>query len=123
MSANLSADKILNKFLDAFEALEFERLSDLLSEDNFRYVGPMDKFDNAKSFIADLVKYGQILKRIDRHRMFVQGNEVCALLTFVSTLEEIENTRMSIWVTVENEKIIQVEGFFDVRAYARMIGQ
>ena len=81
----------------------------------------MDRFHDARSFIADLVKIGQILRRIERRRLLVDGNEACAILTFVTTIPDIERTRVAEWITVEQGLIVRMEGFLDVRAYARML--
>ena len=113
-------EQLVTEFLDAFEARDFERVAGCLSDREFRYEGPMDQFDDALAFTRDLEKYGQILRGIERRRLFVNGSEACVVLTFVTTMSEIERTRMVVWVTVANGKIVRAEGFLDPRAYVRM---
>ncbi len=117
----MSTEQIIDAFLDAFLAQDFERASSYLSPDSFSYEGPMDRFDDAQSFIRDLEKYGQIIRTIERRRVFVDGNEACAILTFVTTIPDIERTRVAEWITVSDGLIVRMEGFLDVRAYARML--
>ncbi len=52
--------------------------------------------------------------------MFVQGDEVCAILTYETTMDELESTRMAHLIRVSEGRISSIESFFDVRAYARM---
>jgi ketosteroid isomerase-like protein len=115
-----SALDVVNKFFDAIEARDFERAQALLSADNFSYEGPIERFDNAAAFVQSLSRIGSILKGLKRWRMFIDGNEVCAILTYETTLEAIESTRIAHWVCVEHGRITRIESFFDARAYAEM---
>ncbi len=120
MPQPLTTEQVVHAFLDAFQAQDFERASRLLSQRSFTYEGPMDRFDSADAFLRDLEKYAQIIKRIERRRLFVDGDEACAILTFVTSISDIERTRVAEWITVKDGEIVRMEGFLDVRAYARM---
>jgi len=116
----LSTLDVVNSFFDAMEARDFERAETLLSADDFSYVGPIDNFDNAGAFIRDISRIGSILEGLNRRRMFVDGDEVCAIVTYETTLEVIESTRIAHWIRVEQGRITRIESFFDARAYAGM---
>lgn len=111
---------VVTEFLDAVETGDMVGAARVLSGDRFSYRGPIDHFTSADEFIADLSKLGSILRRIDRRRIFADGDEVCAIVTFVTTIEDIANTRAVHWVHVEEGRIVSIEGFLDARAYARM---
>lgn len=111
---------IVNAFLDAIENRDFDRARACLSSDGFSYQGPIDHFDDAHSFIKDISAIGTILERIERRRMFLDGDEVCAILTYETTLDELESTRIAHWIRVRHGRICRIESFFDARAYARM---
>ena len=115
-----SALDVVNKFFDAVEARDFERAQALLSADNFSYEGPIERFDNAAAFVQSFSRIGSILEALKRRRMFIDGDEVCAILTYETTLEAIESTRIAHWICVEQGRITRIESFFDARAYARM---
>lgn len=111
---------IVNAFLDAIEARDFDRAAAYLSSNGFSYQGPIDCFESADAFIKDISSVGTILERIERRRMFVDGDEVCAILTYETTIDELESTRIAHWIRVSDGHISRIESFFDVRAYARM---
>ena len=111
---------VVTEFLDAVESGDMVSAARVLSGDRFSYRGPIDHFTSADAFIADLSKLSSILRRIDRRRFFADGDEVCAIVTFVTTIEDIANTRAVHWVRVEDGSIVSIEGFLDARAYARM---
>ena len=111
----------VESFLDAFEHADFTRLAGLLAGDGFSFEGPIDRFDNPADFVRDLEKYALILKRIERRRLFVDGREACAVLTFVTSVANIERTRVVVWVHTDSAgRIVRIENFLDARAYARM---
>ena len=108
-------------FLEAFEHADFARVQSLLSREAFSYEGPIDRFEAVGPFIVDLEKYALILKRIERRRLFVDGHEACAVLTFVTSVSDIERTRAVVWVQTDDGGLItRIESFLDARAYARM---
>ena len=112
---------VVEDFLDAFERADFTRLAALLVSDGFSFEGPVDRFDDPADFVRDLEKYALILKRIERRRLFVDGREACAVLTFVTSVADIEQTRVVVWVRTDCAgRIVRIESFLDARAYARM---
>jgi len=112
--------EIVTRFLDAFEARDFEAARTLLSDGDFRYDGPIDHFENATAFIDNISNIGQILKRIERRRVFADGGDVCVICSFWTTIDEIKHTRVALWCSVKGARITRIESFLDVRAYARM---
>ena len=115
-----STSDVINAFLDAIESRDFDRASTFLSTERFNYRGPIDQFDDPKAFIEDISSIGTILKRIERHRVFVDDDEACVIATYFTTIEDLQSTQVAHWIRLEHGKITNVESFFDVRAYARM---
>lgn len=121
MTADQRTTDTIEAFLNAFESGDFEQIASCLSSERFEFEGPIDRFDSVPAFIQDLEKYALILKRIERRRLFVDGQEACAVLTFVTSVSDIERTRVVVWVnTDDNGKIVRIENFLDTRAYVRM---
>ena len=111
----------IETFLSAFEIGNFPVIAGCLASNGFEFEGPVDRFDDAGEFLRDLEKYALILKRIDRRRVFIDGREACAVLTFVTSVSDIESTRVVVWVKTDaNGQIVRIESFLDARAYARM---
>ncbi len=111
----------MEAFLDAFEDGDFARIASLIATDNFSYEGPIDRFERAVDFLDDLEKYALILKHIERRRLFIDGHEGCAVITFVTSVEDIQHTRAVVWVLTDADGLItRIENFLDARAYERM---
>jgi len=115
-----STRDIINAFLDAVENRDFDQALSFLSAEGFSYRGPIDHFEDPEAFIQDISSIGSILKRIERRRVFIEGNEACVIANYHTTMEDLKTTRVAHWIRLENSKITNVESFFDVRAYARM---
>lgn len=119
-SAEPSALELATAFFDAIEARDFERMDALLSAENFSYEGSIEKHDNAKDFVRSISRFGSILESIERRHMFVDGDDVCAILTYETSFDPIGSVRIAHWLRVDRGKIIRIESFFDARAYASM---
>ncbi|MGH8500907.1 MAG: nuclear transport factor 2 family protein [Gammaproteobacteria bacterium] len=115
-----SVRDMVDAFLDAIGARDFEQAQRCLSADEFFYLSPIETFDNAADFIADVSRVGTILKRIDRRKLFVDGDQACAIFNLITTMDALSNTRIAQWMKVKNGKIVSIEVFFDAHAYASM---
>lgn len=111
---------VFNAYLDAFGARDFERMRVTLSDENFHYRGPVSSHTDADVFVLDISRIGQILDGIDVRRIFVDGNEVCAILDFRIRINIVDITRVVLWARVENGKIVSLEAFFDATEYSQM---
>ncbi|MBA2410111.1 MAG: hypothetical protein H0V62_10190 [Gammaproteobacteria bacterium] len=112
--------ELVDCFLDAIEAREFEQAQRCLSDDEFLYTSPIDIFDNAADFIADISRVGPILKRIERRKLFVDGDQACAIFNLIATMDALANTRIAQWMKARNGKFSSIEVFFDAHAYSSM---
>ncbi len=118
-----SALAVVNDFMAAVERADFDTARQCLSDNGFTYRGPIGSFEDADAFLADASRVGTIVKRIERRRSFTDGDEVCLIHNFVSTLEELANTRVAAWFRVADERIVYIEVFFDARPYAALFTQ
>ena len=116
-----SPETIVTAFIDAIEAREFERAREFLSDTQFTYRSPVSKTDNADTFIVLISRIGPILERIERHRTFVDGSDVCSILHYRTTMETLKDVAVVQLATVADEKITALEVFFDASEYNKMI--
>lgn len=72
------------------------------------------------AFIADIWRVGPILEGIERRKTFVDGHEVCDILGFKTRMAQLSTTPVVHWATVDGDKIVSIEVFFDATAYSRM---
>ncbi len=115
-----AARDLVDRFLNAVEARDFERMGQCLSPQKFSYVSPIETFDNAEDFVARASRVGPITKRIERRKLFIDGNEVCVIFNFITTMDALAVTRIAQWMKIESGKIASIELFFDAHAYASM---
>ena len=114
------AEKIVAAYLDALEDRDFERLRSFLSDSGFSYRSPVSETDDADTFIIIVSRVGPILEGIERVRTFVDGNDVCSILKFRTTMEAIREIPVVQLTTVVAGRIVAMEVFFDASAYNRM---
>lgn len=115
-----SAEQVVEAYLAAIAARDFERARACLADDGFSYRSPIASFDDADAFIADIWHVGPILEGIDCRRSFVDGDEVCSILDFKTRMDRLEITPVVQWATVRDGRIRRIEAFFDASRYAAM---
>jgi limonene-1,2-epoxide hydrolase len=114
------AGKIVTAYLDALEDRDFERLRSFLSDTRFSYRSPVSKANDADTYIMIVSRVGPILESIERVRTFVDGNDVCSILRFRTTMEAIREIPLVQLTTVAAGKIVAMELFFDASEYNKM---
>jgi hypothetical protein len=117
------ARAVVLDYLNAFGAGDFARMESLLHGSSFSYIGPTVSFSDAATFITDFGRLATILKRVELRKLFQDGEELCAIHDFFSTLPGLERVRLATWFRVVDGRISMIENFFDVHPYMRMFGE
>lgn len=115
-----AARDLVDCFLNAVEARDFERMRQCLSTEKFSYISPIESFDNTHDFIARASRVAPITERIERRKLFLDGDDVCVIYNFITTMDELARTRIAQWMKIEAGKIVAIELFFDAHAYVSM---
>jgi len=115
-----AAERIVSAYFDALEGRDFERLRSYLSDTGFSYRSPVSVTDDADTYIIIISRIGPILESIERVRTFVDGNDVCSILKFRTTMESLKEVPVVQLITVADGKIVDMEVFFDASEYNRM---
>jgi len=115
-----AAGKMVTAFLDALEARDFERLRTFLSDTGFSYRSPVSMTDNVDDYITLISRVGPILEGIERVRTFVDGDDVCSILRFRTTMKTLKEVAVVQLTTVTDGKIDAMEVFFDASEYNKM---
>ena len=115
-----AAERIVSAYFDALEGRDFERLRSYLSDTGFSYRSPVSVTDDADTYIIIISRIGPILESIERVRTFVDGNDVCSILKFRTTMETLKEVPVVQLTTVADGKIVAMEVFFDASEYNRM---
>ncbi len=121
--SQLTPEDTVAAFLDAIEARDFEAARKYLSDTRFTYSSPVSRTDNADTFIIIISRIGPILESIERRRTFTDGNEVCSILKYRTTMEAIEEVPVVQLATVLTGKITALEVFFDASEYNKMFAE
>jgi ketosteroid isomerase-like protein len=115
-----AAEEIVTAYLEALEDRDFERLRTFLSDTGFSYRSPVSVADNADDYIIIISRVGPILESIERVRTFVDGDDVCSILKFRTTMESLKEVPVVQLASVANGKIVAMEVFFDASEYNKM---
>lgn len=113
-------DQVARAYLDAINARDFERARQYLADDRFSQRSPIGTFDNADAYVADMSRVGAILEGIECRRTFVDGDEVCLMVNFITRMDSRLVTPVVYWMRVDGGKICSIETFFDARGYDEM---
>lgn len=113
-------DKVAHAYLDAISARDFERAREFLADDHFQQRSPIGAFDDADAYVADISRIGAILEGIERRRTFVDGNEVCLMVNYITRMDGRMVTPVVYWMRIDGGKIRSIESFFDARGYDEM---
>ncbi len=114
------AGKVVSAYLDALEDRDFERLRTCLADSGFFYRSPVSAADDADDYILIISRVGPILEGIERIKTFVDGNDVCSILKFRTTMEPLKEVQAVQLTTVAGGKIVTIEVFFDASEYNKM---
>lgn len=112
---------VFDAYLDAFAARDLDAVRATLAERGFCYRSPVASHTDVNLFVTDIVaRIGQILDGIDRRRIFVDGDEVCAILDFRIRINVVTHTPVVLWAKIEQGRIVSLEAFFDATEYTQM---
>lgn len=115
-----SAADVVDAYLAAIAARDFQRARSFLSNTRFSSRSPLSTFENADAYIIDISRIGPILEGIERRKTFVDGAEVCTIVGYVTRMDRRQVSPVVHWVRVEQGKITFIESFFDASGYAEL---
>lgn len=110
--------QIVDAYLDAIAACDFRRARAWLSDGRFSNRSPISRFYSADAYVADISRVGAILEGIERRKTFVDGNQVCVILNYITRMDRRQVTPVVHWMCVDEGRIASIETFFDAREYA-----
>jgi len=113
-----NAADIVERYFTAFYAGDGSTARQYLRDDNFSFSGPNATFDSADRYakMADHVG-GPLLTRVDRHKVFVDGPDVCLFYDLVTTATPAL-IPIAEWYHLEDGKIATIRMIFDTQPFA-----
>lgn len=111
---------VVEAYLDALAAHDYERARAYLSDGEFCYRSPISVFNSADDFTVHLSLSAGILQRVDRIKVFADGEDVCHFLDMVIQISDKETVRAAQWCRVSDGRIVRIELLFDAHQYRMM---
>jgi ketosteroid isomerase-like protein len=111
------AAEVAEGFFDAWTGKDFDRARGLL-HDNVSFVGPIDSFSDADSYLASLRQLSGIVQGADKQHVFADGDDVCVIYDLKTA--PVPSSRTCEWYHVHDGKIASVCVIFDARPFAAM---
>lgn len=113
-------EDVVNAYLDAIAVSDFAQARRCLVDEGFSTRSPISSFDDADAFVADISRIAAILDRIEQRKVFVDGNDVCVILNYVTYMHKRQVTPVVHWMRIAGGKIVAIETFFDARVYVEL---
>lgn len=112
--------RVVTSYLAAIKQGDFGRARQFLSDQGFRFRGPLESIEGADRFVERYWGAGQITLDLRVRKIFQDGPELCAIFDIETQISERRSTPVAMYVRVEGDKITEMEVFHDARGYAEM---
>ena len=108
---------VVDAYLDAIGDHDYERARGYLADTDFRFESPISTFTDSDEFVQYLSLTGGIIQRVQRIRVFVDGQDVCHFLRFVVQISDKESVKVAQWARVIDGRIQKLDLVFDAHLY------
>ena len=112
--------EVVDRYFDLWSRKQYDESAKLLHDD-LSFHGPIDTFNESKSFVAAVKRLGPIVKQITTRKVFEDGPDVCIIYDFV-TNTPAGTVPIAEWFHVEGHRIKSILTIFDARPFAPMLG-
>jgi hypothetical protein len=113
-----SPKEIVLAYQRALGASDYKTARTYLS-DHFSFQGPLASHDKPEGLLKDLEQLHHIVKGVNMHKVFVDGEDVCLLYDLITTNPPVTSFTCE-WYHVVDGKIASIRVTFDARPYAAM---
>lgn len=114
------AERVVRAYLDAIGDRDFDRARRYLADADFHHRSPISSFQDPDAYIADIARIGAILERIEPRKLFIDGDDVCVIVDYVTHMARRNVTPVVHWMSVTKGKIVSIETIFDASEYIAM---
>jgi hypothetical protein len=113
---NLGIEQLTAAYIGAMGEHDFERLGSLLHED-VKFTGPFVTLEGMQQYLGALRRVDAVRSRNDLKRIFVDGDEACAIYDWVTTEDSVVVPSIE-WLGFEDNKIKSTRLYFDRETFA-----
>jgi hypothetical protein len=114
--ASSDAAAVVEQFFDAWTASDFERARRFLHDQEFRFEGPIDTFDDVDAYLDSLRRLAPIITGAERLKVFGDAGDVCVI--YELRTEPVPRSRIAEWYRVRDGRIESILVMFDARPFA-----
>ena len=111
---------IVNAYLAAHLARDYETMRGLLADQGFCYRSPIASFDRADDFIQFAAMSSGIILDREIRKVFVDGEDICHFLTYRIQISEKLSVEAAQWSRVHEGRIQRIEAVFDASVYREL---
>ena len=119
MQNALDPQSLVDAYLDALAARDYDQARGYLADQGFHYESPIAAFSNADDFIQHMCFTGGITQDIVRCKVFADGADVCHFLLYGFQISAKETAKVAQWAHVEKGRIQWIEILYDASGYHR----
>lgn len=109
--------QIVERYLDAVAAFEYDAARECLADDGFEYIGPINSFTSADRLVRYLELATPIVQRIEIRKVFSDGGDVAHFLLVSTQLSEKFSVHVAQWAHVSGGRIARLQVVFDAQWY------
>jgi hypothetical protein len=103
----------------ALGSSDYKTARTYMSDHHFSFKGPLASHDKPEGLLKDLEQLHHIVKGVEMHKVFVDGDDVCLLYDLITTAPPVTSFTCE-WYHVVSGKIESIRVTFDARPYAAM---
>jgi ketosteroid isomerase-like protein len=117
----VSNAEIFRTYLERFTSGDQAGAAELLTDD-FHFDGPGLQVDSKAAFLAGSAQLGPIMRGVEIHRQWEDGDEVCSIYDFkIETPVGAGGVPMVEWNTVRDGKLATARLFYDTARMAALM--
>ncbi len=119
-TVTLDPPSIVDAYLAAQLARDYETMRGLLADTGFCYRSPIASFDRADDFIQYATLSSGIILDREIRKVFVDGNDICHFMTYRIQISEKLAVEAAQWSRVHEGRIQRIEAIFDASVYREL---
>jgi hypothetical protein len=111
---------VVTDYLSALHTFDYDRARSCLADDGFEFISPTHRFLSADDFIAHISLAGGIIQSSQTRKVFVDGTDLCHILTYRIQISEKQDVAAALWTRVLAGRIVRIEAIFDASVYREL---
>lgn len=111
---------VVTDYLAALAAFDYDRARACLADEGFEYTSPIHRFQSADAFIGHIMGVGGIVHSSQTRKVFVDGEDLCHILTYRIQISEKQDVAAALWTRVQGGRIVRIEAIFDASLYREL---